>query len=98
MFADLIANAGTYIESNPWLAVIAVFVGGALTASNPCVLAMIPLMMSFVAGGRETDRRVLRAFLFSAVFVLGLAFTFTGMGLVAGLMLMPRTPQKRSTR
>ena len=53
MFTELVTNAGQYINTNPWLAIVAVFVGGILTASNPCVLAMIPLMMSFVAGRRE---------------------------------------------
>jgi cytochrome c biogenesis protein CcdA len=52
MLDTFVASAGQYIHTNPWLALGAVFVGGILTASNPCVLAMIPLMMSFVAGRR----------------------------------------------
>jgi thiol:disulfide interchange protein len=48
------------------------------------VLAMIPLMMSFVAGRREEKTGVLRAFLFSLVFVFGLAVTFTALGMIAG--------------
>jgi cytochrome c biogenesis protein CcdA len=82
---DLVANAGRYIDTNPWLAVVAVFVGGVLTASAPCVLAMIPLMMSFVAGRREERPGVLRAFVFSLVFVLGLSITFVFLGMVAAL-------------
>lgn len=82
---QFVANAGQYIHGNPWMALAAVFVGGLLTASNPCVLAMIPLMMSFVAGGREEKPGVLRAFLLSLVFVLGLAITFTALGMVAAL-------------
>ncbi|MFH1434212.1 MAG: cytochrome c biogenesis protein CcdA [Pseudomonadota bacterium] len=85
MFQEFINGAGGYIHSNPWLAVIAVFLGGMLTASNPCVLAMIPLMMSFVAGRREEDAGVLRAFIYSLVFVLGLAVTFTALGMIAAL-------------
>jgi len=64
---------------------VAVFAGGMITASNPCVLAMIPLMMSFVAGRKEEDSSVLRSFVFSLVFVFGLAITFTIMGMVAAL-------------
>ena len=71
MLSSLVNNAGQYLHTNPWLALIAVFVGGILTASNPCVLAMIPLMMSFVAGRREDKPGVLRASLFSFVFILG---------------------------
>ena len=85
MTDGFIANAGRYIHANPLLALAAVFVGGMLTASNPCVLAMIPLMMSFVAGNKETKPTVLRALSLSLVFVFGLAVTFTGLGIVAAL-------------
>jgi len=85
MLDSFVASAGQYIHTNPWLALGAVFVGGILTASNPCVLAMIPLMMSFVAGRREEKTGVLRAFLFSLVFIFGLAVTFTVLGMIAAL-------------
>ncbi|HEX7499171.1 MAG TPA: cytochrome c biogenesis protein CcdA [Polyangia bacterium] len=85
MLDGLVANAGQYVHANPWLALVAVFVGGILTASNPCVLAMIPLMMSFVAGRREEAPNFLRAFVLSLVFVLGLAVTFTALGMIAAL-------------
>ncbi|MDF1561449.1 MAG: cytochrome c biogenesis protein CcdA [Deltaproteobacteria bacterium] len=85
MLDELVQNAGQYIDTNPWLAIAAVFVGGLLTASNPCVLAMIPLTMSFVAGRREERPGVLRALGFSSVFVLGLSLTFTALGMVAAL-------------
>jgi cytochrome c biogenesis protein CcdA len=85
MLNHLVQNADAYIHTNPWLAMVAVFVGGILTASNPCVLAMIPLMMSFVAGRKEEKQGVLRAFLLSLVFILGLAITFTALGMIAAL-------------
>jgi small redox-active disulfide protein 2 len=72
MLDSFLANVGDYVHTNPWLALVAVFVGGVLTASNPCVLAMIPLMMGFVAGRKEDKPGGLRAFLFSLVFILGL--------------------------
>src|SRR5512133_4198368 len=85
MFGGLVENTDQYIQTNPWLALVAVFVGGMLTASNPCVLAMIPLMMSFVAGSKDDRPSVLRAFSFSFVFVVGLAITFTALGMIAAL-------------
>jgi cytochrome c-type biogenesis protein len=85
MLDGFVSNAGNYIHTNPWLALVAVFVGGMLTASNPCVLAMIPLMMSFVAGSKDEKPGVVRAFSFSLIFVLGLAVTFTALGMVAAL-------------
>lgn len=85
MLDEFVANAGQYITTNPWLGVIAVFTGGVLTASNPCVLAMIPLMMGFVAGRKEEGAGILRSFTFSLVFVMGLAVTFTALGMAAAL-------------
>jgi len=85
MLSDFLSHAGEYVTSNPWLALVAVFVAGALTASNPCVLAMIPLMMSYVAGRKDDRSGPLRALAFSVVFVAGLAITFTTMGVFAAL-------------
>lgn len=85
MLEELLRSADTYIHTNPWLAFVAVFVGGVLTASNPCVLAMIPLMMSLIAGRREAGVGVPTAFAYSLLFVLGLAITFTALGVVAAL-------------
>ncbi len=82
---QFVDNAGQYIHTNPWLAIVAVFVGGGLTASNPCVLATIPLMISMVAGRKESGPSMLQAFFLSLVFVFGLAVTFTFMGMVAAL-------------
>jgi len=85
MLEEFLGRVGEYIQHSPHLAVLAVFVGGVLTASNPCVLAMIPLMMSFVAGQRDLKVGPLRAFLYSLVFVAGLAITFTFLGVAAAL-------------
>jgi len=71
-------------ESSPYLAPAAVFLGGILTASNPCVLAMVPLMIGFVGGSRAAASWS-RALFLSVVFVLGLSVTFLIMGLIAAL-------------
>jgi cytochrome c-type biogenesis protein len=80
-----ISGIEAYIQTNPWLAVAMVFVGGLLSASSPCVLAMIPLMMGFVAGRKEGDNGLLRGLAYSFVFVLGLCVTFVGLGMGAAL-------------
>jgi cytochrome c-type biogenesis protein len=85
MFSEFLSHANQYVTTNPWLALVAVFLGGVLTASNPCVLAMIPLMMSFVAGRKDERTGPLRALAYSVVFVLGLGLTFTTMGIFAAL-------------
>jgi len=85
MLSSLLSNVEGYLHTNPWLAVAAVFIGGALTASSPCVLAMIPLMMAFVAGHRDTKLGVLHSLGYSLLFVLGLSTTFTVLGVAAAL-------------
>src|SRR4030042_2232431 len=80
----LFGDIGQLIQHNPWLAVLAVFVGGMTTASNPCVLAMIPLLMSVVAGTKTTG--IKKSLGFSAFFVLGLSITFAVLGLISALM------------
>ena len=81
---NILNNANELIHTNPWLAFVVVFVGGLLTASNPCVLAMIPLTIGFVGGTKEIVG-FRKAFSFSFVFVLGLAVTFTALGIIAAL-------------
>ncbi|MDH4196175.1 MAG: cytochrome c biogenesis protein CcdA [Candidatus Aminicenantes bacterium] len=83
--SGLFGDVAVLVNQNPWLAVVAVFAGGVTTALNPCVLAMIPLLMSVVAGSRETVT-LRRSLVFSLFFVLGLAVTFTALGLISALM------------
>jgi cytochrome c-type biogenesis protein len=83
--SGLFGDVALLLQNNPWLAVVAVFFGGVTTALNPCVLAMIPLLMSVVAGNRESAT-VKRSLLFSLFFVLGLAVTFTVLGLISALL------------
>jgi len=83
--SGLFGDVSALLQSNPWLAVVAVFLGGVTTALNPCVLAMVPLLMSMVAGNRETTT-IRKSLVFSLFFVLGLAVTFTALGLISALM------------
>jgi cytochrome c biogenesis protein CcdA len=78
----LIQNIEVYIHQNPWMALLAAFAGGLLTASNPCVLAMIPLTLAYIGGTKEATG-VKRALVFSLMFMLGLAITFTALGVIA---------------
>ena len=82
---SLFGDIQQVLQHSPWLAIVAVFAGGVTTALNPCVLAMIPLLMSVIAGNKETTT-VKRSLVFSAFFVLGLAITFTVLGLISALM------------
>jgi cytochrome c-type biogenesis protein len=72
-----------------WLAAGGAFVGGALTAMNPCVIVMVPLLIGFI-GGMEEEMTAWKSFLFTLVFILGfsveLAVLFT-VGLAAAPFL-----------
>jgi cytochrome c-type biogenesis protein len=73
------------IHSNPWLGIGVVFVGGLLTASNPCVLAVIPLSIAYV-GGVEGATNWKRSLGFSLCMALGLSATFAVLGVLASLL------------
>lgn len=72
------------LSENPFLAYIGVFLGGILSSSSPCVLATIPLVIGYVGGYSEGDRR--KAVLYSLTFILGLSLTFTALGAVASMV------------
>src|SRR5690242_3015564 len=74
--------AGT-LESGRLWAVIAVFFGaGLLLTFTPCVLPMIPILSGIIVGeGRSVTRG--RAALVSLAYVLGMAVTYTAIGIAA---------------
>lgn len=74
MLAEISNRLAEVVGSNPWLAPAAAFTGGLLTAANPCVLAMVPLMVGYVAG--QQSRGVARSFLLSLAFSAGLTLMF----------------------
>lgn len=73
------------LAHSPWLAFGAVFVGGLLTASNPCVLAMVPLSVAYV-GGVEGATNWKRSLAFSLCMVVGLSATFALLGVLASFV------------
>jgi thioredoxin:protein disulfide reductase len=60
-----------------------VFVAGLLTSLTPCVYPMIPITVS-IFGARETRTRG-GAFVLATLYVAGIAFMYTGLGVVAAL-------------
>ena len=83
MFATISENLAEVVQDNPWIAPLAAFAGGLLTAANPCVIAMVPLMVGYVAGQEATAKRqVAHSFLLSLTFTAGLTIMFTILFLV----------------
>lgn len=81
---SILSNISDVINHSPALAYLAVFVGGLISASSPCVLAIIPLVIGFVGGYSEGNKR--RAVTYALVFALGLSITFTILGAIASLV------------
>ena len=80
----MLSNIQVIIQSNHSLAFLAVFVGGLISAASPCVLAAIPLIIGYVGGYSEGNKK--KAVIYSLVFILGLSVTFTLFGAAASAM------------
>lgn len=78
------SNIQHIIQNQHGVAFIAVFLGGLISAASPCVLAAIPLVIGYVGGYSEGNKK--KAALFSLVFVFGLSITFTLLGVAASVM------------
>jgi thiol:disulfide interchange protein DsbD len=67
-----------------WLIVAGFFGAGLLLTFTPCVLPMIPILSGIIVGeGRGITRG--RAFALSGAYVLGMAVTYTAIGIAAAL-------------
>lgn len=66
-----------------WLIVAGFFGFGLLLSLTPCVLPMIPILSSIIVGGKKFGR--LHTFNLSLAYTLGMALTYTLMGIAAGL-------------
>ncbi len=84
MMESLLGNMQTIVQGNHGLAFLAVFIGGLISAASPCVLAAIPLIIGYVGGYSEGNKK--KAALYSLVFIIGLSITFTILGAAASAM------------
>lgn len=80
------------LASQPLLAYPAVFVGGVLTSLTPCIYPMIPITAAVVSGhdaasatGGTSSRSIVRPWMLTAAYVIGLSLAYAALGLVAGL-------------
>ncbi|MDW7739397.1 MAG: cytochrome c biogenesis protein CcdA [Bacillota bacterium] len=69
------------VEERSFLAVILIFAGGVVTSISPCILSMVPLLVSYISGYGEGTRS--RGFSLSLFFVVGMAITFAILGFIA---------------
>lgn len=69
-------------KSNIALLLLSFFGLGILLAFTPCVLPLIPILSSIILGKKRTTRE---AFYLSLTYVLAMAISYAGAGLLAGL-------------
>jgi len=81
---NILSNIELLIRNNHFLALLGVFLGGVVSSASPCVLAAIPLIIGYVGGYSDGDRK--KAALFSLVYVIGLSLTFTVFGIFASII------------
>lgn len=80
----ILSNLEVLIRNNHILAFFAVFLGGVISSASPCVIAAIPLVIGYVGGYSDGDKK--KAALFSLVYVIGLSLTFTVFGMFASFI------------
>jgi thiol:disulfide interchange protein DsbD len=67
-----------------WLIIAGFFGFGLLLSLTPCVLPMIPILSSIIVGNKTQPGR-LHSFYLSLAYTLGMALTYTLLGIAAGL-------------
>ncbi len=67
-----------------WLVLSAFFVMGLLLSFTPCVLPMLPILSSIIAGSGDRPSRG-HAFSMAVSYSLGMALVYAGLGVAAGL-------------
>ncbi len=76
--------ANLFKQGNFFLIVLFFFGAGLLLSFTPCVLPMIPILSGIIAGsGRSVTK--MQGFLLALSYVMGMALTYTGAGIAAGL-------------
>ena len=79
----LTVDPAVYLESFSPVAYVLVFFAGALVSFTPCVLPILPIIVGYIGGMTENSPK--KKFRISIFYVLGMAITFSSLGLLAAL-------------
>lgn len=71
------------LSQNLWIGLLIALAAGLLTSFTPCSLSSVPLIIGYVGGYTDNKKR---AFFYSLMFCIGMAITFTILGVVAALV------------
>ncbi len=81
---SIIGNMELYLQGSIAMSFVAAFFGGILASFTPCVYPMIPITAGYV-GSRNLGGSKLRGFFLSLVYVIGVAVTYSALGMAAAL-------------
>lgn len=76
--------AGLFKQGNFWLIISFFFGAGLLLAFTPCMFPMVPILSGIIVGRGHTITHM-HGFILSLAYVLGMALTYTLVGVAAGL-------------
>lgn len=82
--SSLFSNFENSLQTNLPLAFLLVFLAGVLTSFTPCIFPMLPITLS-VLGHHAESRTRMQNFVRALVYVLGIAMTYSSLGVVAAL-------------
>lgn len=83
MIDNLLQNLSTLLADNMWLGLAVALLAGILTSFTPCCLSSIPLVIGYVGGYTDNKKK---AFFYSLMFCIGMAVTFTVIGITAAII------------
>lgn len=81
MIQNFLNNLEIYMKGSFVLAYIAVYFGGILVSFTPCVYPVVPITVAYIGGQSKGSK--LRGFILSIFYVLGMALTYTLLGIFA---------------
>ena len=80
---DFANGLEVYLKSSPYLAYLITFAAGVLASFTPCVYPLIPILVGYIGGRAENSKW--KAFIYSIVYVLGMAIVYAVLGIIAVL-------------
>jgi cytochrome c-type biogenesis protein len=83
MVDHFISGLSSYLQGSYLLAYLAVYLGGVLVSFTPCIYPIIPITVGFI--GAKGSGSLSRGFVLAMTYVLGMAATYTVLGVVASL-------------
>lgn len=78
---NLFEQFGVLITQNIWISILVALIAGVVSSFSPCALSSIPLIIGYVGGYNETDKK--KPLIYSLIFSLGIAVTFTVLGVLS---------------